>query len=573
MNAFGTGKLLATFVASSLLLSACEPTPVPENTTAAGEWDAFVEEFVDDYFAHHPVSAVGAGLHEYDGRMPSFAPDSIAAIADWLRAARTGAEAIELDSTDEARQFEREYLLSIVRDGLFWYDEAKVHLTNPSFYGAIDPSLYVTRDYAPLDQRMRAYTQHASAIPEATQWVRATLQTPMPATYVELGRIMFGGLATYLENDIPTIFAAVEDEATVADFRTANAAAVQALKDLDAWFEAQEASATDDYAIGAERFSRMLSETEQVETPLSELREIADADLERNLRLLTEACAAFAPGKSPVECVAQMEANKPEGGSLRGAERQMDMLRGFILENEIVTIPGEETMIARESPPHMQWNQAFADIPGPFEEGIPSIYYLSPPDTSWPEEEQLAYIPGEANLLAITVHEVWPGHFLQYLHANRANSRLGQIFVGYAFSEGWAHYVEEMIVEAGLGEGNPEVRIGQLKEALLRNVRFVTALGLHTGGMTVAEAEQLFAEKAFQDPANARQQAARGTFDPGFLNYTMGKLMIMKLRDDWTASRGGRDAWREFHDRFLSFGGPPIPLVRKAMLGEVGELF
>jgi uncharacterized protein (DUF885 family) len=177
-------------------------------------------------------------------------------------------------------------------------------------------------------------------------------------------------------------------------------------------------------------------------------------------------------------------------------------------------------------------------------------------------------VPGKASLLFVAVHEVWPGHFLNYLHVNRNESAVARNMGSYSFSEGWAHYTEEMMWDAGLGDGDPETHIGQLLNALLRNVRYLSAIGLHTEGMTVEESERMFAEKAFQDPGNARQQAVRGTFDPGYLNYTLGKLMIMKLREDWTASRGGRKAWGRFHDTFLSYGSPPVPLVRRAMLEE-----
>jgi uncharacterized protein (DUF885 family) len=213
-------------------------------------------------------------------------------------------------------------------------------------------------------------------------------------------------------------------------------------------------------------------------------------------------------------------------------------------------------------------------IPGPYEKNLPAIFYISPPDPSWTRAEQDAYIPGNAALLFISAHEVWPGHFLQFLHSNRSKARIGQIFVSYAFNEGWAHYAEELMWDAGLGRGDAETHIGQLHLALLRNVRLLSAIGLHTGGMTVAESEALFREKAFQDPGNARQQAARGTFDPAYGNYTLGKLMIMKLRSDWTAAHGGRSAWKDFHDKFLSYGAPPVPLVRRSMLGDgAGSLF
>ena len=345
------------------------------------------------------------------------------------------------------------------------------------------------------------------------------------------------------------------------------------MKDLNAWFTQQESSATNDFALGPEKFSQMLQATERVDVPLAQLKEIADRDLERNLTALREACAQLAPGKTIAQCVAKAQANKPQGSPVEAARKQLVDLRSFVEEKKIVTVPGPEEAKVEEAPPYNRQNFAYINIPGPYEKGLPSIYYIAPPDPSWPKAERDAFVPGQADLLFTSVHEVWPGHFLQFLHANRSPSKFGEVFVGYAFAEGWAHYTEEMMWEAGLGS-DPETHIGQLIEALLRNVRFLSAIGLHTGGMMVAESEKMFREKGYQDAGNARQQAARGTFDPAYLNYTMGKLIIKKLREDWTASRGGRQAWKEFHDEFLKYGGPPIPLVRKAMLGgENGTLF
>ncbi|HEY0749322.1 MAG TPA: DUF885 family protein, partial [Steroidobacteraceae bacterium] len=206
---------------------------------------------------------------------------------------------------------------------------------------------------------------------------------------------------------------------------------------------------------------------------------------------------------------------------------------------------------------------------------------IAPPDPKWSKADQASYIPGEAQLLFTSVHEVWPGHFLQFLHSNANPDKLEALWVGYAYAEGWAHYCEEMMIEMGLGKGEAEKHIGQLNEALLRDVRLLSAIGLHTHGMTVAQSEKMFREQAFQDPGSARQQAARGTYDPAYLNYTLGKLMIRKLRADWlskgAASPGAtspddHSRWHEFHDKFLSYGGPPIPLLRKELVGEGGSL-
>jgi uncharacterized protein (DUF885 family) len=278
------------------------------------------------------------------------------------------------------------------------------------------------------------------------------------------------------------------------------------------------------------------------------------------------------PGNPLSACAALIAEDKPAAGPVAEARAQVSELKQFVLKEQLVSIPGPEEARVEEAPPYKRWNQAYIEIPGPYEVGLPSTYYIAPPDPAWTEEERKGYLPGRMDLLFITVHEVWPGHFLQFLHANRVARPLGRVFVGYAFAEGWAHYAEELTWEAGLHKEDPRAHVGQLLNALLRDARLLSALGLHTGGMTVEQSEQLFRERALVDPANARQQAARGTFDPAYLNYTLGKLIIRKLREDWTSTRGGRAAYRAFHDRLLSYGGPPLPLVREAMLGSAADL-
>jgi uncharacterized protein (DUF885 family) len=240
-----------------------------------------------------------------------------------------------------------------------------------------------------------------------------------------------------------------------------------------------------------------------------------------------------------------------------------------------MSIPSSQGIDVQLAPAYMRWNLAYMDAPGAYEKNLPSHYYVSPPDPSWPQKEKDDYLPSEGVLLSTSAHEVWPGHFLQFLHAGESHSQFGRIFETYAFAEGWAHYAEELMEESGLRDFSPLFQIGQITDALLRDVRLLSAIGLHTGKMTQAQSEKLFKQKAFQDPGNARQQAARGIFDPEYLKYTLGKLMIRKLRDDWCATRGGVKAWKAFHDQFLSYGGPPIPLIRAEMMGpgDQGSLF
>ncbi len=538
-------------------------------------WDEYVNSFIEDYFVAHPDFAVRAGRHEFDGKLPDVSPEGITTEIQRLRAEKTRVTKFENARLDETDEFERKYVLAVIDADLFWLESAEWPYRSPQFYAdAVDPDVYVSRPYAPLEQRMRAYTDYAKAIPAFVAQIQKNLRTPLPKTYVNIGRTTFGGLVSFYQKDVPAIFASVKDAELQKNFAAANVDAIKAMKDIDAWFESQEATATDNFALGAARFSEMLRATERVEVRLDELESVGKRDLDRNRAALEEACSKYAPGQSLQACVAKAEANKPQGGPVEMARKQLTELKAFISEKKIVTIPGTEEALVAEAPAYRRWNFAYINIPGPYEKGLPSTYYIAPPDPSWSQSEKDAYIPGQANLLFTSVHEVWPGHFLQFLHANRSKSKFGQVFVGYAFAEGWAHYTEEMMWEAGLGDGDPETHIGQLLNAMLRNVRFLSAVGMHTSSMTVEESERLFREQGFQDAATARQQAARGTFDPAYLNYTMGKLMIKKLRDDWTTSRGGKQAWLTFHDEFLKYGGPPIPLVREAMLGEQrGSLF
>lgn len=563
--------------------TAATATAVPAETAEANAanagdtaWDRFVERFLEDYFQANPVFAAGAGRHDFDGLLPDWSRAGIEREIARLHAEQERIAAIDPSPLPPEKRIERQHLLAQVDADLFILEEAAWPFSNPLYYsGALDPNLYLTRDYAPLAERLRAYTRFAREVPRAVAQMRENLRTPMPRTYAEMGEMSFSGLAGYCEADVPGVFAAALDADAVlqADFQEANAAAVAAFREMGDWFQGQIATGNEDFRLGAERFSRMLERTERVRVPLADLEEAGRRELERNLADLAEACAAYAPGLSVAECLQRVQAEKPAGGPVEAARRQLAGLRQFLEERELVTIPGTEEAQVAEAPPYQRWNAAYIDIPGPYDRHLPSIYYIAPPDPAWTPEEQAAYIPGEADLLFITIHEIWPGHFLQFLHSNRAASPVGRLFVTYAFAEGWAHYAEELMWEAGFG-GDPRTRIGQLQNALLRNVRYLVALGLHAGDMTLEEAERMFRDLAFQDPANARQQAARGTFDPAFLNYTLGKLMVRRLRDDWTASRGGQAAWREFHDRFLSYGGPPVPLVREALLGpDSGPLF
>ena len=575
-------KAILALAASAMMFIACQQQSpsnqmTNSNATAANpKWDAYVEQFLTDYFTANPPFAVNQGRHEFDGKLPDWTADGLSKEIARLKAEREKASAFKDGDLDLRQRFERDYLISQIDSDVFWRETADQPHNNPYWYsGPLDPDTYVSREYAPLETRIKAYTAYAKNVPAALDQIKAALKLPLAKNLARIGSQTIGGLADFYEKDVVKVFEPVKDEQLQKDFQEANTTAAKAVREFKTWIDEQEKQGNDNFALGPEKFKQMLKQTEGVDIDLAALEKIAQADLDRNLAAFKAECDKYAPGMSITQCNDKANAKKAQGTIVEAATNQLTELRKFIQDNDIVSVPGTEECKVDIAPPYKAWNFAYINIPGPYESGLPSIYYVSPPDPSWPKEKQEAYIPGEGSLLFTSVHEGYPGHFLQFLHANRAKSKFGQVFVGYAFAEGWAHYTEEMMYDAGLGKDDPALHLGQLQEALLRNVRFVSAIGLHTKGMTVEESKKMFVEQGLQDEGNAEQQANRGTFDPAYLNYTMGKLMIKRLREDWTASRGGRSAWKQFHDAFLTYGGPPIPLVRKAMMGadDKGSLF
>jgi uncharacterized protein (DUF885 family) len=573
-------KLLAAALLT-MSLAGCGKSEAPASSapsapqSAAPAWPAFVEQFIEAHLAANPAFAAEQGRHEFDGQLPDWSAAGLQKEIARLERARAAALEYTNESLPQEQRFQRDYFVSVADNLLFWLRDARKPHTNVEYYfdNGLDPSTYVSSPYAPADTRLRAFIKYATGIPQAVEHILANLQTPLPRTFVDYGISGSSGFVEFYRKDVPLAFAEVKDERLQKELRTVIEPAAQAMEKMSKWFEAQTAQATDAYALGPDKFAAMVRMTEGVTTPIEKLEAMGRADLERNLAALAQACKAYLPKGSLAACMAKQAADKPQGGAVEGARGQLAQLRQFVVDHNIATIPGSQQAFVEEAPAYRRQNSAYIMIAGAYETNLPSTYYIAPPDPSWSKAEQDAYIPGKADLLFTSVHEVWPGHFLQFLHSSRSSWRFGQLFVGYAFAEGWAHYSEEMMVEQGLAKDTPELHIGQLSNALLRNVRYMCAIGLHTQGMSVAECEKMFKEKAFQDAGNARQQAARGTYDPAYLNYTMGKLMIMKLRTDWQA-KNPQKTLKDFHDQFLSYGGPPIPLVRAQMLPDASaELF
>ncbi len=566
-------------------LSGCGQTAQPSGpvhkppSKASEQWLTIANGFVEDYFRAQPFFAAQAGRHEFDGQLPDLSVHGIKREISRLHDVRAQIAAVEPSALEPRERFDREYLLNVIDGDLFWLEKARAPFTNPAWYlNNIDPDLYLSRNYAPLPTRMKAYIKYAQGIPAIVADIQENLKGPLPKTFVELAIDDFGGYAEFYAKEVAPVFASVADPDLQKQLADADTSASNAMMNLKNYFIGLRKTANDGYPLGKDLFAAMLKDTESIEIPLDQIESAGRADLDRNTQALKAACDEYLPKATITACIAKMSADKPKDGPVAAARVQLEDLKKYVKDHDIVSIPSDSQALVAEAPIYNRSNSAFIQVPGPYDTGVTAIYNIAPPDPKWTKAEQAAYIPSVATLLSTSVHEVWPGHFLQFLHSNADPDKLEALWVGYGFAEGWAHYCEEMMVEEGLVKDSPENHIGQITDALLRDVRLLSAIGLHTEGMTVAESEKMFKERAFSDPGNARQQAARGTYDPEYLDYTLGKLMIRKLRTDWLAKTqpnapaGDMSHWREFHDLFLSYGGPPIPLLRKALVGDGGSL-
>lgn len=567
--------------AAALLLTACKPTPSePPKTEApaaapteseSARFVALRTSILDNYYEIFPARAVELGLHAYDGKLRDTTDAGLKLEIDFIAQARADLEAIDRSALSDLERVERDTLIIAARGELFELQARRAPWRNPMFYlGDLNLTPYIARDYAPLTERAAGIIAVAEGSTKHLANAATNLEAELPKPWIETALLQVRGTIAFVKTDVPAAMADLPPAEAEA-LKTALETMAQALAGYEALLVERLEQATDEYALGPEMFVAMLRETQGIDVSLDRLSELGQADLDRNLAAMKAAAKSIAPKASVRATVLGVQSDKPAADRvLATATEQSAAMREFLIAKKLISIPSEDVAVLRESPPFMRWNAAFLDPAGALATGTqPSFYYISPPDPSWPKEQQRAYIPGETDLLFITIHEVWPGHFLHGLHQKAQPSAVLKTYWNYAMGEGWAHYTEEMMWDAGVSD-DERVHVGQLQNALLRNVRYMSAIGLHTGGMTQEQSLAMFRDHAFQDEANARQQAVRGTFDPMYLAYTLGKLIIFKLRDDMKAkveAEGGTFSLAAFHDELLSYGAAPLPVIREAMLG------
>jgi uncharacterized protein (DUF885 family) len=580
-----------------ILLAALVTLPLyAQNLSSDGApqtFDYLAEQYFSDiYFHFSPTSGTSAGLHQYDTQLEDYSAAEVQRQVEALHAIQKKIEAIPPDALDAPVAADRDILLNTIQSSLLTLEVIRPWEKNPDIYSSgIASSAFVimSRNYASADTRLRAVTARELLMPQALQEARKNLKNP-PRIYTEIALEQIDGNISFFQNDLPSAVPTTGDDRTSpetqAAFAKSNAAVIQALKDYAAWMKTDLLPRSNgDFRYGADTFRKKLAYDEMVDIPLDRLLQIAYADLHKNQAEFARVAKEVDPTKTPQQVLAELATiHPPPDQLLQTFQSQFAGLIAFIRSHHIITIPSDVEPTLEETPPFMRaTTQASMDPPGPFETHSTKAYFnVTLPERDW-TPARIAEHMAAFNIGTITstaVHEAYPGHYVQFLYLPQFPSKIRKLLGANTNIEGWAHYCEQMMLDEGYLPaltGSPEeqakqaklIRLGQLQDALLRDARFIVSIRLHTGvggPLTIEEAADLFVKEGYQSHAIGMMETKRGTSDATYLYYTLGKLEIMKLREDLKAKQGPSFSLEAFHNAFMHQGFAPLKVIRKALL-------
>jgi len=554
--------------------------------TPDSEYEAIAEEFIKGYFAARPLLGTAIGLHEYDGKITDYSRLALDAELSRLKRFDDRLQKFDLNKLSQRQSIDLRILQAAIRNEIFQREAMAIYERNPIVYArAADVNIYIKRNFAALEDRVHSIVAIESQVPNILIAARTNLDPVLPKPYVELAIRVAKGSADFLRKNLVGAVVELRDERVRTEFLEANRKAAAALTDYAAWLERDKLpKATTDFALGQEKFQRLLKETELVDLPPEKVLETGLTQMHKEQKAFADAAKRIDSNKSAVEVFKQMQSEHPTPESLLAdIGKDLEQIRKFVVTRKLVTIPSEVRARVKETPQYRRATSfASMDTPGAFEKrATEAYYYVTPPESDWPPLQKDEWLTA-FNFYStdvVSIHEVYPGHYVQFLRLNASPaSKVEKIFGSYAFIEGWAHYCEKMMVDEGYGTvANPseadekraaKYRLAQADEALLRLCRLCVSIKMHTQQMTVEEAAKFFQDNCYYEEKPARAEAMRGTFDPGYLNYTLGKLQILKLRDDYKAQEGANFSAQKFHNELLNHGMPPIRLLRELMLKD-----
>jgi uncharacterized protein (DUF885 family) len=584
-----TATLLLAAAATYLLgAGLARAAAIPDG--AGGPGDAQLLQLADEYFdayyfPNNPTAATAAGIHRYDDRLEDFSRavirQKIQALHSFERRLRT----VDPAELSERVRGDRELLLSSIASALLDLETIRPWRKNPDIYSSgLTTAAFVImeRNFAPANARLRSLIARERAMPAVLAAARENLRDP-PAIYTQIAIEQLPGSISFFEHDLPAAFQPADDLALQASFAKANAAVIAALKGYQDWLQQDLLPRSHgDFRLGAQTFSAKLEDDEMVDTPLPQLLQIGMQDLRRNQTEFARVAHELEPDRSAQQVLEELKADHPDGAHLLQDFRDtFDGLVSFIDSHQIITIPSTVRPIVRETPPFMRATTfASMDTPGPFETQAQEAYFsVTLPDPSWNAELTDGFLSAfnYPAISAIAAHEAYPGHYIQFLWMHQLSDRVRKLIGANSNAEGWAHYCEQMMLDEGYGQpgtGARDVReskllrLGQLQWALTRDARFIAGIELHTGQMSIEQAIDFFVNEGYQSRQTGEVETKRGTSDPTYLYYTLGKLQILKLRLDLQRRDGDRFSLRVFHDAFMQQGFPPIRLVRRALMHD-----
>ena len=548
-------------------------------------WDQLADDFINQYLAFSPAASTQLGVHQHDAELEDYSAASLAKQVAWFQECEKRVLAFDPGSLNAINASDREILLNQIRANLLELQVVRTFAKDPDIYSSgAAGSVYVimSRKFAPADERLRSVIAREKQFPRFFADARANLQG-VPRIYTEIALEQLPGTIGFFEKEVPAAFADAADPAVKSAFAESNATAIKMLREYEAWLKSDLLPrANGDFRIGADTFSKKLLYEDMVSTPLDRLLEIGMADLRKNQSEFQRVAKEVDPAKSPAEVLAQLQSMHPAPGEVMQSFRNtFDGLTAFINSRHIIGLPGNGKPTLQETPPFERaTTTASMDTPGPFEKVATEAYFNVTLPRPGDSPEDVAGIMAGLNvgtIISTSIHEVFPGHFTQYLWEKRAPTKLRMLLSANTNVEGWAHYSEQMMLDEGYaqpGAGAKDlresrlIRLGQLQDALLRDARFVAGIQMHRGQFTLDQSREFFVKEGFQSPKIADIETKRGTSDPTYLYYTLGKLQILKLREDLRKKQGSAFSLGKFHDDFMSQGYPPIAIVRRALLGD-----
>ena len=574
-------KFVSLLIPIAMLFSCNQQKPTDAKVSADAAFQKLSDDYLTGYLAWRPAQGVALGYHQYDGKVTDLGKESLGKELGRLKDFDQKLNAMDTIALSVKSFYDFRILRSAINNEIFNFEDMGTYNKNPMTYAeAVDISIYIKRDFAPIEDRIKSIIAIENNAPQVFAAAKVNLKDSLPKPYVETAIEIAQGSVSFLSGDLKVALKDVKNDTLMKTFNAANKIAIDAINGYADWLQKVKLpKANNDYAIGKASYQKMLLYSEGITLSPDKILEIGLKQLKVEQAVFNAAAKTINPNKKPVDVYHDLQREHPTAENLIPEVRKnVEAIRKFLTDKNIVSMPAKVNLKVEETPQYARaTSTASNDDPGPFEtKATEAYYYITPVDPKWTARQKEDWLSQFDYYTTdnVTIHEAYPGHYTQFLHLNASSAtRIEKIFSSYAYVEGWAHYCEQMMADEGYGHNGDTVRaakyrLAQSGDALLRLCRLCVSIKTHCHGMSVDDATKFFMDNWYQGDKPSRQEALRGTFDPGYLFYTIGKLEILKLRADYEKQEGANFSLKKFHDEVLNHGMPQVYLLREVMLKD-----